>query len=181
MRWFYKQFGEICETLADLGKDLSGAKCRRPINNHQQQIPLTCVVGSSIYDSDRHPLSPILIDREVRAKRFNTYQTNGATSISHQMYADDNLLFSKANPQSLRSIQNILSEFTLFSGLKRNIQKSLATFSKVCEEDQKLHDIVGFAPKKLPNFHLGLQIISKKKSYNQCWKLIQPIENLLSR
>lgn len=69
-------------------------------------------------------------------KRFDTYLVNGATSISHLMYADDILIFSKANPKSLSSIKKILKEFTQFSGLEVNTQKRSATFSKVCEKTQ---------------------------------------------
>jgi len=75
-----------------------------------------------------------------------------------------------------------LAEFSLFSGLEISISKSSITFSKECEDNLELQGILGFTPKKLPiNYLLGLSITEKKKSYNQCWKHIQPIENLLTR
>lgn len=109
-----------------------------------------------------------------------TYQVNRATSIIHLMYADDVLIFSKANPKSLNGIKS-LNFFSKFSCLEVNNNESLPTFSKVCEEDLDIQDILGFAAKKLPISYLGFPITGKKKSFNQCFKLIQPIEALLSR
>lgn len=44
-----------------------------------------------------------------------------------------------------------------------------------------MQNILGFTVWKLPISYLGLPIIGKKTSYSQCWKLIQPIENLMFR
>lgn len=59
------------------------------------------------------PLSPIpfdmamdilsyLIEREVKERKIDTYQMNEATFITHLMYAEDVLIFSKAKPKSLK-------------------------------------------------------------------------------
>lgn len=45
---------------------------------------------------------------------------NGVTSISHLIYADDVLLFSKANPKILHSTWVIQEKFSAFSGLNIN-------------------------------------------------------------
>ena len=122
-----------------------------------------------------------LIQNGVKNKKIDTYQVNGATSISHLMYADDILIFSKANPKSLNAIKTVLEKFSLFSGLEVNASKSSSTFSKVCAENQSLHNILGYTVKSLPITYLGLPITGKKKSFGQCWKLIQSIEALLAR
>lgn len=102
------------------------------------------------------------MEKEVTEKRLDTYQVNEATFIPHPMNVDDILIFSKANPKSQKSIKNILRELSQFTGLDVNNQK-VQPLSKVCEGKTKLHDR------------------KERKSYNQCLKLIQPIENLLSR
>jgi len=38
-----------------------------------------------------------LIEKEIKDKRMNTYIVNGDVSISHLVYADDVLIFSKVN------------------------------------------------------------------------------------
>lgn len=68
------------------------------------------------------PLSPILfemtmdiltrlIEKEIGGKRIDTYQVNGATSITHLKYDNDVLIFSKANQKSLEAIKKILVHF----------------------------------------------------------------------
>lgn len=75
------------------------------------------------------PLSPILFDMvmivlsrminiKMEAKKINTSSTN-LQSISHLMYADDPLLFSKANPKSKRTIKEVHEEFSDFSCLSK--------------------------------------------------------------
>lgn len=49
-----------------------------------------------------------LIEREVEAKRIHTYRVNGASSISHLIYADSVLIFFKANTKSLNAIKKVL-------------------------------------------------------------------------
>lgn len=84
-----------------------------------------------------------LIERGVRERKYDTYVVNAATSISHLMYVDDILLFYKANTKSLHTIKAILEEFIEFIGLEVNSQKSSVTFSKICEENPDVHNILG--------------------------------------
>lgn len=44
-------------------------------------------------------------------------------------------------------------------------------FSKVCEDNTELQSILGFHAQKLPITYLGLSIMGKKKTHNQCWNL----------
>ena len=129
------------------------------------------------------PLSPILFDmimdvlgrliqREVKNKIIYTYQVNGATFISHLMYANDIFIFSKTNPKSLNAIKAMFEKFSLFSGLEVNASKSSSTFSKVRAEDQSLHDILGYIVKNLSITHLGLPITGKKKSFG-VWTVLE--------
>lgn len=75
------------------------------------------------------PLSPILfilimdnlsrfIEKEVKDKKMDTYVVNGVVSISHLIYADDVLIFSKENPKSLGTIKKILESFSKCSKLE---------------------------------------------------------------
>lgn len=70
--------------------------------------------------------------------------------------------------------------FSQFSGLEVNASKNSTNFNKIYEENTDLHNILGYIVKKLPITYLGL-LISGKKSFNECCKLIQPIENHLAR
>lgn len=76
-----------------------------------------------------------LIERKINDKLLDTYKVKEDTSVSHLMYADDILLFSEADPKSLLSIKEILAQFSAFSNLEVNAQKSSIAFSKICEND----------------------------------------------
>lgn len=108
---------------------------------------------------------------------------NGVTSITHLhlMYEHDVLLFTKANTRSLRCIMQILEDFYTFTGPEVNKNKSSTTFSKVFQGNPELQNIIGFIVKQLYITYLGLPISGKKKTKNQCWNLIQPIEKLLDK
>lgn len=49
------------------------------------------------------------------------------------MYANDVLVFCKANYKILNSIKSIQAQFSSFIGLEVNAQESYAIFSKTCE------------------------------------------------
>lgn len=99
-------------------------------------------------------------------------------SITHLMYVDDVLMFTKANTKSVNRINGILEKYTTFSSLELNRNKSFITFSKFCEGNWELQSILGFQTKALPIMYLGVPITGKKKIHNQ-WELIQSIEKLL--
>lgn len=77
-----------------------------PFENHRgirQGDPLSPILFGMVMDA----LSK-LIEIELRNKKLDTYQVNGATSITHLTYADDFLIVFKANPKSLNSIKALL-------------------------------------------------------------------------
>lgn len=94
--------------------------------------------------------------------KINTYQINGGKSISHLIYADDILIFSKVNPKALQSIKRILDIFSNFSGLEINKEKSSVHYSKVVDSFPYIQEIIGFPVKPLPLKYLGIPISSKR-------------------
>lgn len=84
---------------------------------------------------------------------------NGATSISHLVYADGMHLFSKANPKALHNIQQILEQFSAFTELEINNQKCSVVFTKICEDNLALQDILGFFVGKLPIIHWQEKVV----------------------
>lgn len=105
-----------------------------------------------------------LIEKKVGERKIDIYKMNGATSISHLMYAND-VLFTKANPKSLNAIKGILDVFSKFSGLEINRDKRVAVYSKVCSEDGTLYSVLGFPSKVLPIVYLRIPITRKKKAF----------------
>ena len=66
-------------------------------------------------------------------------------SISHLLFADDSLFFSKAQREECQTILRILNEYERVSGQQINFEKSSIQFGHKIEEPtrQKLHDILG--------------------------------------
>lgn len=52
-----------------------------------------------------------LIERKVQEKKLDTYKVNGATSLTHLIYADDIFLLTKADRKSFDTIREILHTF----------------------------------------------------------------------
>lgn len=111
----------------------------------------------------------------------DTYQVNVVISVSHLIRADDVLIFSEGNLNSLLAIKDILAVFSNFSGFEINNEKSSACYSKMVEGLLYIQDIIGFPSKPLPLLYLGIPISGKRKSYGQCLSLILPMERTLSR
>jgi hypothetical protein len=70
--------------------------------------------------------------------------------VSHLLFADDLIIFSKANISEARVIQDCLSTYSRWSGQKINYSKSAIFFSKNCK-----HSIRGSIKSMLDLPHLS--------------------------
>ena len=95
------------------------------------------------------PLSPFLfllcteglhglIKKVARAKDINGFSIcKRGPKLTHLFFADDSLLFCKANPQECGNVLKILAEYEEVSGQKINKEKTSLFFSKSTKEDVK--------------------------------------------
>ena len=92
--------------------------------------------------------------------------------ISHLLYADDTLIFCKANKEKLKYLSWILMWFEALSGLKNNLNRSeiipIGTVDKVEELDSELGCKVG----SFPTSYLGLPLGAKHKAL-EVWDSIK--------
>ena len=103
------------------------------------------------------PLSPYLfilctealivnIEKAKRGKQLTGMKVARARpSISHLLFADDNLFFCKAQKEECQTIIMILKEYEVVSDQLINFDKSLIQFGHKVEEStkQELRDILG--------------------------------------
>lgn len=74
-------------------------------------------------------LSLLLLNAEERGKIHGIRVARGAPTVSHLLFADDSLLFFKANNQEASLIKHCLREYEVASGQTVNYHKSSVTFS----------------------------------------------------
>ena len=114
-----------------------------------------------------------------------------APGVSHLLFADDSLIFMKANEPSARRLQEILALYEDASGQMINKEKSAVMFSKGTSQRAKrnFQRILQIRDEAFNERYLGLPIFlgrSKAKAFEylkeRIWKLIQGWkEKFLSR
>ncbi|XP_019175764.1 PREDICTED: uncharacterized protein LOC109171089 [Ipomoea nil] len=75
-------------------------------------------------------LSFLLQDSQTKGLLHGCRVAKGAPSISHLFFADDSLLFFKANLQEALEVKKCLGVYEAYSGQAVNFQKSSITFSR---------------------------------------------------
>ncbi|XP_010666976.2 uncharacterized protein LOC104884079 [Beta vulgaris subsp. vulgaris] len=149
------------------------------------------------------PLSPYLfilvadifskmIQKKVQEKRLHGAKASRSEpEISHLLFADDSLLFTRATRQECFEIVDILNRYELAFGQKINYEKSEVSFSKGVRVEQKeaLMGILKMRQVEKHEKYLGIPSVagrSKKLIFasllDRIWKKLQGWkEKLLSR
>ncbi|GJZ93434.1 RNA-directed DNA polymerase, eukaryota, reverse transcriptase zinc-binding domain protein [Tanacetum coccineum] len=98
--------------------------------------------------------------------------------LSHICFADDLLVLCKGNKDSLMVIKQSIEEFGQVSGLTANLGKSIIFFGSIKEDEkQELLKILPFKCGKLPVKYLGVPLLAKKLSVQDCKVLIDKVED----
>ncbi|XP_020271890.1 uncharacterized protein LOC109847053 [Asparagus officinalis] len=96
--------------------------------------------------------------------------------ISHLFFADDLLLFCKADLYSIARLKECLSDFSCVSGLETNPSKCSIYMSGIGDDlKAQICALLNFSEGVLPVRYLGVPLISKRLSYMDCSPLINKI------
>nr|GFB74026.1 hypothetical protein [Tanacetum cinerariifolium] len=100
--------------------------------------------------------------------------------LTHLSFADDLMVFAKADVHSVLILSKALKEFSGVSGLVPNLSKSLVFFGNVYEslKFEILH-VLPFAVGCLPVRYLGLPLCSSRLSKAHCSSLIDKVKSHL--
>ncbi|XP_061993460.1 uncharacterized protein LOC133711342 [Rosa rugosa] len=79
----------------------------------------------------------------------------GAPMVNHLLFADDSMLYAKANLQACQAISNVLEVYGKASGQQVNFHKSSVTFSKN----------VGIVNQRLFASSLGVEVVESHEKY----------------
>ncbi|KAL2225604.1 UNVERIFIED_CONTAM: hypothetical protein Sindi_2948700, partial [Sesamum indicum] len=135
------------------------------------------------------PLSPYLFVLVMEALHLGflqrieqdmqfTYHWKCESSKVFQLgFADDLLLFCRADFDSIRVFKEALDWFLEMSCLRLNVQKSHLIISSSAEGlKAQMMEILGFQEGQLPMRYLGLPLISSRLSISNCQPLISKID-----
>ncbi|XP_070054488.1 uncharacterized protein [Nicotiana tomentosiformis] len=120
-------------------------------------------------------LSRLLTDLK-KNRHFHFHPKCKKLGITHLSFADDLLLFVRGDNQSVALLHKCFDQFSIASGLKANLNKSLVYFGRVdtTEHALILHQL-GYVKGDLPFRYLGVPLTTKKMTVSQWKPLIDKI------
>jgi hypothetical protein len=123
----------------------------------------------------------LMIKRRVKDdEEFKFHWRCEKLKLTHLCFADDLLLFCHANVYSVQVLKDALEEFGLVSGLVPSLEKSLVFFGNVQPLRQvSILSILPFKVGKLPVKYLGVPLLSKRLSSENCVGLVDKVKTRL--
>ena len=103
----------------------------------------------------------------------------GTLSVSHICFADDLMVFLRADKKNARRLKTLLDDFSNLSGLKINSHKSAIYFDSNTPHQQWIASHLELSSGELPVRYLGLPLISKQLTAKECSPLIQAVRTRL--
>ncbi|XP_021730848.1 uncharacterized protein LOC110697775 [Chenopodium quinoa] len=105
---------------------------------------------------------------------FNFHPRCEKLNLTHMMFADDLLMFSRADSVSVKLLFQAFLKFSGASGLSANLDKSEVYFGGVSVDVHKeLREILSFSQGTIPFRYLGVPLSSKKLIIVQCRPLVE--------
>ncbi|XP_074288257.1 putative mitochondrial protein AtMg01250 [Silene latifolia] len=130
------------------------------------------------------PLSPLLfvlsmevLSRHLRQLEFKFHPKCAKVGLSHLLFADDLLIFSRGDPVSVQTAINGVAQFDTWSGLKANAQKSCIYFGGVTQQiTEAILQATQFTQGTFPIRYLGTPLHSSRLTAAMYHSLIQKIQ-----
>ncbi|GKB88702.1 RNA-directed DNA polymerase, eukaryota, reverse transcriptase zinc-binding domain protein, partial [Tanacetum coccineum] len=127
---------------------------------------------------EREVFNIIMRKNISEAKEFKYHKGCKKLEITHLCFVDDLLVFCPEDTKSMNVIKETLKEFNRYYGLKANMSKSTVFFGGMTTAEQDIIlDIVPFGVKKLPVKYIGVPLITKKITVNDCKPLIEKVKS----
>ncbi|KAK9666078.1 hypothetical protein RND81_14G158900 [Saponaria officinalis] len=110
------------------------------------------------------PLSPYLFIIIARKSMEGIKICRGGPHISHLFFADDTIIFSKANKKNAETVHDVITQYELASGQRINMQKSEIFFSPntALPDRDDVQGILGAKIVASPDKYLGLPAIIER-------------------
>ncbi|KAL2235437.1 UNVERIFIED_CONTAM: hypothetical protein Sindi_1275900 [Sesamum indicum] len=96
-------------------------------------------------------------------------------------FADDLLLFCRADMDSIEVLKRGLDRFAVWSGLRLNVQKSYLIISRSAQGlREEMLEALGFQEELLPLRYLGLPLLSSRLTIADCQPLLVKIDKRIA-
>lgn len=127
-------------------------------------------------------LSHLILNSVKRKKWRGLKPSRNGPTISHLFYADDLILFSKAEARDCNVVMDILNSFCETSGQKVNILKSKVFVSKNVTRDRigMIRDTTGIPITKNLGMYLGIPLIHEKVKKDSFKHIVDRVAGKLS-
>ena len=110
-----------------------------------------------------------LMKKMSHREEFKFHHRCDQLKIHHLIFADDLMLFSKGDFQSVVLLVRTLKAFAVTSGLEASPEKTAIYFGNVKEEEQsRILQVTGYKKGSFPLRYLGVPITSKRLSKADC-------------
>lgn len=122
-----------------------------------------------------------MIDKEAASGNFGYHPKCKSVQLTHLCFADDIMIFMDGRPRSVERVVNIFESFTGKSGLRISVEKSTIHLAGI--SNQIKNDIVTRFPFDLGKFpvrYLGLPLMTKKMTMNDCTPLLESIRHRIA-
>ena len=117
-----------------------------------------------------------LLDAAAKNGVFSFHPKCHRIQLTHLCFADDLLIFSKGNLDSIMGIQKVLELFFSYSGLQLNNTKTELFSSGVSWVGlEEMHQNTGFKIGLLPVRYLGVPLVTRRLTKNDCAPLVERI------
>ncbi|XP_074265530.1 uncharacterized protein LOC141587968 [Silene latifolia] len=117
-----------------------------------------------------------ILDHVTTTMSFKFHPLCGRLQLSHLLFADDLLLFSKGDTHSIMILLRAFATFSIATGLQMNSMKSNIYFNGVHHSVKAdIIEVSGFVEGTLPFKYLGVPIVSGRLSTNHCAVLIDKV------
>ncbi|XP_026439059.1 uncharacterized protein LOC113339223 [Papaver somniferum] len=135
-----------------------------------------CTISLYLFVLAMEMLSATLL-KQVQIQKFGFHPRCKLTRLTHLCFADDVLIFFKGNIVAAASLKYALDEFSTYSSLEINNQKT-SLFCSVVDDltlEQIIH-ILDCTVGELLVKYLGVPLLSTKLYYKDCLPLLEKVD-----
>lgn len=162
-----------CVSSPSYSLSINGCLCgffkgRRGLRQGDPISPLLFVIAMEYFSR--------LLKKMSRREEFSFRYKCSTMKLTHLIFADDLMLFSKGDLQSVVLMKRALKAFAAVSGLEASPEKTAIYFGSVSEDiQQSIQRFTGFQKGLFPFRYLGIPITSIRISKAECGILVDRI------